>query len=173
MSTRREAYAKPGVDDKSFLVELKFKEWLDKHEIPYWYISQDYESFSRALRKYMAKRPDFMILIPEFGFFLVDVEYRNPHPGFETFAIDVEETIKYSGLQRYFNLRVWYAFSSEKYHFKTWFWAPVSRILEIGKTEKKISRETGREFFAIPIDEFVQVADSDNLARLLICFLSK
>lgn len=173
MGAGRETQKRDEMVEKGFLVETKFKEWLDRHRIPYWHISQEYETFSRALLDYMTKRPDFMILIPEFGFFLVDAEYKNPHPGFKTFVIDVEETVKYSGLQRYFNLRVWYVFSSDRYHFKTWFWIPVSRVLEIGKTEKRFSRETGREFFAIPMDEFVQVADSDNLTRLLTQFLSR
>jgi len=147
-------------------VELRFKEWLDRHEIPYWYIQQDIETFSPALKKYFAKRPDFMILLPNLGFIFVDAEYKKP-THYKTFPIDTEESRKYSVLQRHFNLQVWYALSNEQYHYSTWFWIPVSKVLEIGKTEKHVSSKTKMEFFAIPIDNFIQVAIDDSLSRLL------
>lgn len=57
--------------------ERKFKEWVDKHNIPYWYIQQDIDTFSPPLKKYFgSKRPDFMILLPNLGFVFVDVEYK-------------------------------------------------------------------------------------------------
>jgi len=40
---------------KERLAEGEFKKWLDKHEIPYWYIQQDIDTFSKALRKYMSR----------------------------------------------------------------------------------------------------------------------
>lgn len=63
---------------KERVAEKEFKEWLDKHEVPYWYIQQDIESFSKALKKYMTKRPDFMVLVPHVGFILTDVEFKKP-----------------------------------------------------------------------------------------------
>ena len=56
------------IEDKERESEGHFKKWLDTHEIPYWYIQQDLETFSPSLRKYMTKRPDYMILIPNIGF---------------------------------------------------------------------------------------------------------
>ena len=57
-------------------VESKFKAWLDKHNIPYLYIQQDEETFSSTFRnQFSGKRPDFMILIPNFGFIFVDTKY--------------------------------------------------------------------------------------------------
>jgi len=91
--------------EKGHITELKFKEWLDKHNIPYWYIQQDIETFSLALKKYFgSKRPDFMILIPNLGFIFVDVEYKKIMQRFKKFPLDSEETTKYSNLQRNFNL---------------------------------------------------------------------
>ena len=58
--------------------EQRFGEWLDKNLIPYWYIQQDIDTFSDALKKMFTKRPDFMILIPNFGFILVDVKNKPP-----------------------------------------------------------------------------------------------
>ena len=99
------------IEDKEREAENKFKEWLDTHEVPYWYIHQDVETFSPALRKYMARRPDFMILIPNLGFILTDVEYKPPLRKYENFAIDTKETEQYVNLQKYFNFQVWYVFS--------------------------------------------------------------
>lgn len=64
--------------DKGDKAEEKFKSWLDKHNIPYWYIRQDIDTFSFALKKYMTKRPDFMVLIPHVGFVLVDIKNKTP-----------------------------------------------------------------------------------------------
>ena len=34
------------------IAELRFKEWLDKHKIPYLYIQQDSDTFSQAFSEY-------------------------------------------------------------------------------------------------------------------------
>ena len=153
--------------EKGDFAELKFKEWLDKHSIPYWYIQQDIETFSPALKEYFgSKRPDFMILLPNLGFVFVDVEYKKLSSAYNKFPLDAEETSKYSNLQRNFNIQVWYALSNEDYDYKTWFWIPVSKVLEIGKMEKYTSGKSGTDFFAIPLSEFIQIAFDDSLDRL-------
>ena len=61
--------------------EYRFIRWLDKHNIPYFYIKQDIESFSSAFKNsFLGKRPDFMILIPNFGLIFVDVKYKKINP---------------------------------------------------------------------------------------------
>lgn len=85
---------------------------------------------------------------------------------YKKFPLDAEETTSYSNLQRNFNLQVWYAISNEEYDYKTWFWIPVSRVLEIGKIEKYTSSKSKMEFFAIPLSEFIQISFDDSLDRL-------
>jgi len=146
--------------------EEKFKQWLDKHNIPYFYIKQDIETFSSAFKNiFSLKRPDFMILIPNFGFIFVDIKYKKINPEYKTYPIDGEETKMYSSLQRLFNLHIWYVLSNEESDFKTWLWIPVSRVLESGvpKFTSSISKE---DFFAVPPKEFIQIADDDSLDRL-------
>jgi len=159
--------------EKGNIVELKFKEWLDKHNIPYWYIQQDIETFSLSLKKiFGAKRPDFMILLPNIGFIFVDAEYKKLITKYKKFPLDSKETTKYSSLQRHFNLQVWYVLSNEDYDYKTWFWIPVSKVLEEGKIERFKSSKSGEDFFAIPVTKFIQVADDDSLDRLFSkCFI--
>jgi hypothetical protein len=107
-----------------------------------------------------------MILLPNMGFIFVDVEDKPVYEEFETFALDSEETAKYSSLQRNFNIQVWYAISNKNSSYNTWYWVPVSKVLEIGKLKKAKSAKSGMEFFPIPITEFIQISSSDSLGRL-------
>ena len=146
--------------------ELRFKEWLDKHNIPYFYIKQDIETFSAALKNsFYGKRPDFMILIPNFGFIFVDVKYKKLNYDFKTYPLDAYETKKYSSVQRRFNLHIWYVLSNEEFDYKTWLWIPVSKVLESG-VPKYISSKSKEDFFAVPPEDFIQLADNDSLDRL-------
>jgi hypothetical protein len=151
---------------KGDYAEEKFKQWLDKHNLPYFYIKQDSETFSNALRNsFLGKRPDFMILIPNFGFIFVDVKNRRINPDYKTYPLDAYETKKYSSIQRRFNLHIWYAVSNEDYDFKTWLWIPVSKVLESG-IPKFVSSKSKEDFYAVPPEEFIQIADDDSLDRL-------
>lgn len=150
------------MDEKDRLVEGEFKEWLDSKIAPYWYIKRDMAGLSPMLKKYIGKIPNFIILIPNVGFILADVQYKNPLK-YAKFAIDAEETMKCANLERYISSRVWYVFSSAEYHFNTWFWIPTSKVLEKGK--KRFST-TGKEYFTVSIKETIQVAGTDNLGRL-------
>jgi hypothetical protein len=146
--------------------ELRFKQWLDKHHIPYLYIQQDIESFSSAFKDVAyGKRPDFIILLPNFGCILVDVKNKKIHPEYKNYCLDEKETKKYSSFQRQFNIQIWFAISNEDYDFKTWFWIPVSKVLESG-IKKYTSTLSKEDFFPIPPEEFIQISDSDSINRL-------
>ncbi len=155
--------------------EKKFKEWLDKNNIPYLYIQQDQETFSSAFKGYFGgKRPDFMILLPNLGFILVDVKYKKISETYKTFPLDSDETKKYSSLQRRFNLPIWYALSNEGVDYETWFWIPVSKVLEEGRNPKFRSGKSNMDFFAIPLSQFIQIAMDDSLDRLFSkCFIQE
>ena len=85
-------------EEKGFEAETRFREWLEKNNIPYIYLQQDTQTISSAFKKYFSgKRPDFLILIPNLGFIFVDVKYKKLNPNYKTYPIDSEETKKYSG----------------------------------------------------------------------------
>ncbi len=152
--------------EKGKEAESRFRQWLDKHKIPYFYIKQDIDSFSSAFKNsFSGKRPDFMILIPNFGLIFVDIKYKKINPEYKTYPIDKEEATKYSSLQRMFNLHIWYVLSNEESDYKTWLWIPISKVLELG-IPKHISNKSGMDFFPIPPEEFIQIADDDSLDRL-------
>ena len=146
--------------------EIKFKEWLDKHNIPYLYLQQDMKTMSVAFQKYFSgKRPDFLILIPNLGFIFVDVKYRKLNQDYKNYPIDSEETKKYSSLQRKFNLNIWYVLSNEDLDYKTWLWIPISKVFESGMPIYTSSKSK-MEFYAVPSQEFIQIAFDDSLDRL-------
>jgi len=157
---------------KGIETEKKFREWLDNHNIPYMYIQQDIETFSSTFNKlFTGKRPDFMILVPNFGLIFVDVKYKNITPHFNTFPIDTLDAKKYSKLQRKFNMHIWYALSNENVGYKTWYWVPVSKVFEEGRYTEEKSGKSGMPFFAVKIEDFTQISDEDSLERLFSkCF---
>lgn len=154
-------------EEKAKITEAKFKDWLDVNNIPHWYIQQDIETMSPALKKYfVGRRPDYMILLPHLGFILVDVEYKKVSDKYSDFMVDCKETSEYSNLQRNFNLEVWYAYSNEQSDYKTWYWIPVSKVLEKGKANRHTSSTSGEDYYSLKINEFTQIAYDDSLDRL-------
>jgi len=144
-----------------------FMLWLNKHNIPYFFIEQNETDFSKALlNSFHGKRPDFMVLIPNFGFIFVEVKNRNLYKTYNTFPLDTSETKRYSSVQRRFNMQIWYVISNQEYAYKTWFWIPVSKVMESGKIPKYESSKSKQDFYAVPAEEFIQIADSDSLGRL-------
>ena len=144
--------------------EQEFKNWLDKNEIPYWYIQQDLETFSASLKRFFTKRPDFMILLPNLGFIFVDIKDQEPAIKYDKFYLSDEEVDKYVNLQRNFNIQVWFVISNSKYHYKTWFWAPLSKITKAGFVFE--TKDKMRKCYSVPINEFVQVSENDTLDRI-------
>ncbi|MEK6792854.1 MAG: hypothetical protein AABX95_03475 [Nanoarchaeota archaeon] len=155
---------------KGLEAENKFREWLEKHNIPYLYLQQDTQTISFAFKKYFhGKRPDFLILIPNLGFIFVDVKYKKISLDYKTYPIDSEEIKKYSSLQRKFNLNIWYVVSNEDFDYRTWLWIPISKVFESGRPIFKSSK-SNMDFYAVSPQEFVQIADDDSLDRLLSKF---
>ena len=50
-----------------------FKEWLNNHNLSYFFINQDWDNFSPNFKD-TYKRPDYFILIPHFGTIIIDVK---------------------------------------------------------------------------------------------------
>jgi len=144
--------------------EERFKDWLDKNNIPYWYIEQSLETFSPALRELLIKRPDFMIILPNFGLIFVDIKDEHQAEKYDKFFLSVKEVNNYIEMQRIFNIPIWFILSNEEYHYKTWFWIPVVDIPKVAF--KFLVKNENRESYSIPISEFTQVSDADNLQRI-------
>ena len=48
--------------------DSKFMDWLNTHEIPYFYTHQEKNTFSQELKHAFTKRPDFILIIPDTTF---------------------------------------------------------------------------------------------------------
>lgn len=150
-------------EEKGLEAEGKFREWLDHHEIPFWFIEQQSIKHSRALlQKYGSKRPDFTILIPNFGTFLVDVKHKDKLTKYDKFSVKKKEVESYLNLQKFFNLRVWYAISNDSVAYKTWYWMPVWKIQECGD-----EYSTNKELIFIEVAKFIQTSFDDTPLKLL------
>lgn len=144
-------------DIKGKYAESMFKEWLDKNNIPFFYIQQDLKTFSQPLKKYYdAKRNDFIVLIPNLGFITVDVKYRTSYSlqNKPIFWLDFEDVEKLSNLQKRFKLDVYLALSNEK--CDTWYWIPIEKVEE--KAESK--KEDHYEIFADKFPFTIKPTDS-------------
>ena len=150
------------IEQKQRDAEQKFKEFLDKQHVPYWYIQQDIETFSPALKKLNVQRPDFFILIPNFGFILIDVEHNVPLEKYNKFCVSEPETFRYNNLQKYFNMQVWYAFSNEKIHYTTWYFMPMTKVLEL----RKQYLVKDKHYISLPMESFIQIPNTEKITKL-------
>lgn len=98
--------------------ELRFKELLEKNNVPYLYIGQGpfgIERFDILLDKTKAKRADFLVNIRNLGTILFDVKSRSKksfhNSGEEKFfSISIKEIIALNNLQETVLMPVWLAF---------------------------------------------------------------
>ena len=148
------------IDEKERLAEDNFKEWLNTNKIPFWYIQQDKLTFADAFKGEIVRRSDFIILLPNIGFILTDVEYKIPAKKYPQFQINVDETNRYCRVQEKYRLNIWYVFSNDIDHFNIWHWIPVSKVREIGKNSNY------GEYFGIPMDKFIVLSKSQGIEAL-------
>tara|TARA_Y100000310_G_C20309099_1_gene635385 strand:+ start:144 stop:614 length:471 start_codon:yes stop_codon:yes gene_type:complete len=148
---------------KAKKAEKKFMEYLDKHDIAYWYIQQDLITYSKAMKKYNIQRPDLLVLIPDFGFILVDVEHKLPLKRYQKFCICDLKTKRYENLQKKFNMKMWYAFSNDDVHFSTWYFMSITKAIELRK--KYLVKE--KNYISAPINSFIQLSNNNKFTRVL------
>ncbi|MFH1972456.1 MAG: hypothetical protein ABIJ18_03195 [archaeon] len=141
--------------------EKQFQEYLDKHKIPFWFINQETQTFSKEIKQLKIKRPDFFILIPNFGYLLVDIKDKTPLKKHKKLCIDYIEAKKYSNLQKLFNMQVWYIISNKDIHYTTWFCIPATKVLQYKKFL------VDNTYLSIPLDDYKQISTSQHLYKIL------
>ncbi len=142
--------------------EDHFQNYLNQHGIPFWFIQQDRDSFSKKLKQLKAKRPDFFILLPNFGFILVDIKDSTPLRKHEKFCIDYNETIKYNNMQKLFNMQVWFIISNKHTHYSTWFCMPATKVQTYTNMLVK------KDYYSVPIKDFIQLSVNESFYNLLV-----
>ena len=148
--------------EKKKQAETQFKSYLDKNNIPYWYIQQDLSTYSQTLKELNIQRPDFLILIPHFGFILIDVELREPLEKYPKLCLCNEKAKKYENLLKYFNLPMWYAFSNNKINYDTWYFISIATVME--RRKRFLVKE--KNYISIPIKDFISITTSEKITKL-------
>lgn len=153
--------------EKGKEAEHAFKEWLDFHKIPYMYISQDIDNFSPAFKKlFSGKRPDFIVMIPNFGLIFVDVKSRILNEDYKTFPIENEDFEKYSSIHSQFNTPIWIVVSNKtQLDYKKWFWISTAKLQNL-KLEVKQSKLSGDFFLPVYKSYFIEIKYEENISKL-------
>ena len=73
--------------EKQIQAETEFQKYLDKHKIPFWYIEQNFTTFSTALKELNIQRPDYVLFIKNIGLIFIDVEHNVPLEKYHKFCI--------------------------------------------------------------------------------------
>ena len=145
-------------------VELSFKRWLDSKNYPYLCIDNSIDTMPEFFRG-ITKRPDFLLVIKHLGIIAIDVKEGEPYRGQDFVLDEKEEVIKYLQFERIMRLPVWFVFGSQNYQYSTWYWIPLSKVLEC---ELRASSRTGDRFRAIPPSACIALqADRDGISRII------
>ena len=148
--------------EKKKQAEKQFQSYLNKNNIPYWYIQQDLPTYSPALKELNIQRPDFLILIPHLGFILIDVELREPLEKYQKFCLCNQKAKKYENLLRYFNLPMWYAFSNNKINYSTWYFISIATVIE--RRKRFLVKE--KQYLSVPIKDFIPISTTEKITKL-------
>ncbi|MDR1839688.1 MAG: hypothetical protein LBQ93_08935 [Treponema sp.] len=117
------------------VAEKAFEKLLNSLEIPFYYIDQNKETFSKKFDIEQIKRPDY-IVYTEKGVFHVDVKYRKKiqigsekEENFEKrFYLSQKDIEKLFNFYNKLRSETWIAFTDEK--VKDFFYAPIQKIYD-------------------------------------------
>ncbi|MAG77973.1 hypothetical protein CL616_01265 [archaeon] len=140
--------------------EEEFQKYLNKHNIPFCFIDQETNTFSKTVKRLDLKRPDFFVLVPNFGFVLVDIKDKVPLKKHGKICLDYFETLRYCRLQKLFNMPVWFVVSNERVHYSTWFCMSATRARDLDEFL------VGREYLSLPIDEYFQLSTNEGFYKI-------
>jgi Holliday junction resolvase len=124
-------------EKKGKLAEKSFEKFLNRLEIPFYYIDQNKETFSKKFDIEDIKRPDYIVYTAK-GVFHVDVKYRTKfqvglredvqkEERFYLSQKDIEKLFNF-----YYKLRsdTWIAFTNDEKSTDDFFFAPIQKIYD-------------------------------------------
>lgn len=141
--------------------ETFFKDYLNKHNIPFWYIQQDQESYSKKIKEIHTKRPDFLIIIPNFTILFIDVKDKPPLKKYEKICLDYLEILQYNNLQKCSNIQIWYVVSNHFINYSEWFCIPATKIMNFKKFV------VDEKYISIPVRAFTKLSSEESFYNLL------
>jgi len=149
--------------------ERAFKNWLENHNIPYFYIEQSPETFSGVFRS-IAKRPDFLVVIRHLGIIAVDVKSQtiNPNIGHKNFVLDEENEVKkYIEFEKITRLPVWIVFGKPEENYNAWYWIPLFKILEFPLKTSSRNKKPFRTISTVDCIH-INVKQNEPISKLIL-----
>ena len=105
-----------------------------------------------------------MILLPYFGFLLVDIKHKKFNKEYPDFLFNSEETEKYAHFRETFGHEVWYAVSDTESDFKEWLWIPSLHVMK----DRKVKKMKDGEFcYVVPKTDFIKTNSFQDLLNVL------
>ena len=144
--------------------EKEFQKYLNKHNIPFWFIDQETATFSKAIKKMGGKRPDFFVFVPNFGFMLVDVKDKEPLVKHKKICLDFDETRRYCKFQEVFGIPIWFVVACESMHYSTWYCIPVTKVKELK------GFLINRKYYSVPVEKYSQLSTNSPFYELIGLF---
>lgn len=143
--------------------ENAFQEWLNREELGYLRIDQDWGSMSPVFID-AVKRPDYLLLLASIGFIGIDVKHSKLNNKYFTLRID-NEIEKAIAFEHYTRIYLWYAFkNSEDSNIEKWYFISAHKACEVGK--KKYNKRDKVHFYEIDLQNFELISKAEDLSRL-------
>lgn len=140
--------------------EKALNAWFKQHKLAYVGICQNKNSFATLFHG-MAKRPDFLLLLPSLGMIAIDAKNYTPSRGELTLSLE-EELKKALTFERLFRLPLWYAYCDKGNMGQNWYWISALKALEVGE----VRDGSNGQFLAIKMEHFETIANPKDLAKL-------
>jgi hypothetical protein len=133
---------------------------------------RDNEKVNRLLRENKAKRPDRLVITPDYGCFYIEIKYKSKMKRFSEHGLPlhVRECEGLKNFGRITDLPVWFAISNKPdLNFETWYWISLDSITpdkyEIGKYYSwGHTRE--RDAYIVPIEDFIKMRRGEPISKI-------
>ncbi len=138
--------------------EIRFKEWLDRRNLKYFFVDQSRESFPSVFAYKNMKRPDFIVFDFELEGEDVFIDTKSRSSRYRDFILDEEKEVKkYLILEHEIGKKVYFAFVRDN-DFSKWYFISLRKVLDC---PVRLSSVDKRPFRAIPLSICI-VMDNTN-----------
>ena len=141
------------------MAEKSFEKFLNSREIPFYYIDQNKETFSKKFDIEQIKRPGYIVYTDK-GVFHVDVKYRTKIqlgskedvPKEERFYLSQKDIEKLFNFYNKLRSDTWIAFTNDEKSAEDFFYAPIQKIYDYylfitDRINERRSKEENPEVF--------------------------
>ena len=146
--------------------EQEFIEWLNCNDLPFIYVEQSLETYSRHFQNKI-KRPDFHIVIHGLGVIAVDVKCQPFKKDiYKTFTLGQDEYDRLQSYSQNFNIPVWIVYASRPKNIDAWHWLNIRHFEEVAELRENSKDHTS--FYVIDVKACKTLGITDQLGKILL-----